>query len=202
MSIVATYSATVAMIAFVTTPALATPKDPVKVKIIDVRLVRGGSTCSTSPLAHEHPFAFPACVPSPLSLTKSFGRLGRGRVHLRVSPNTATTGGPPTIDVKVVVDLRDVRDRGTPMPNGFLTVSIPLQATEKGCSGASCPPAVRFPVSVPCGSSGGWPPGRCRIRTMSDTPVPGVVIGNTGANVEIGQIQVLDGPDVVFVQRP
>jgi hypothetical protein len=202
MSLVARYLFDVALIAFVTTSALAAPGDLTRAKLLDLRLVGGQATCSTAALPHAAPMALPSCVPSPLSATKSFGPVGRGRVRLRVSSNTAAEGVPPTLDFKVAVDMRDVRDRGTPIASGFLTVSIPVQAIGPGCSGASCPSAVRLPVSVPCGASGGWPPGQCRIRTLFNATVPGVVVGASGANVEVGQVQVVDGPDVVFVQAP
>jgi hypothetical protein len=201
MSVAARTLSAVALIAFVPICVVAAPGDPA-VKLLALRLVRGQATCTTAAPPHTSPIASPSCAPSPLSATKTFGPLGRRRMRLRVSPNTAAAGVPPTFDFKVAVDLRDVRDRGTPIASGFLTVSIPVQAIDQGCSGASCPSAARIPVSVPCGASRGWPPGQCRILTVFNATVPGVLVGASAANVEVGRIQVLDDADVVFVQGP
>jgi hypothetical protein len=177
MSLVARYLSAVALVLSVSDSALPAPGDPARIRIL--QLVAAPAT----------------------STTKSVGPLGSGRVRLRVTPNTATDV-PQTFYFKVEVDVRDVRDRGTPMASGFLTLSIPVQVVDQRCSGGSCPDVVWLPVSVACGSTGGWTPGQCRTRTLFDAVVPGVVGGDPGATVEIGQIRLLDGPDVVFVQAP
>ena len=159
------------MILLVATAAPALP--PASATYVDRPLVDAHAAC---------PAADAACVGGPLSGSKAFGPLGRGRVHLRLSRGAAA--GPPTMDVKVAVDLRDVRDHGAPMAHGFLTLSIPLRGT-----------AVRIPVSIPCGASGSREPGRCRILTLAAAPSP------PGAP-DVGRIQILDGADVVFVQGP
>jgi hypothetical protein len=63
MLLVARHLAAVVMIAFVTTPALATQDDPTKVAFGDRGLVVGCSTCATPAPPHVPPSALSAIVP-------------------------------------------------------------------------------------------------------------------------------------------
>lgn len=194
------YLAVAAMVAGLTIPAFATHNHPMKASSIDVWLVRAFLQCKVPTLFHDPPLAFQSCVPSPFFTTKSFGPKGWGRVLINVFPALAAAGFAPATDVKVRARLVDVRDGGVPVTSGSLTLNIPLRITDHRCAGLPCT-MVSVPFTLPL--SCGTPVGVCRtVPPVSsfNTVVPGTVAGGFEANVEMGQIEVFDGPDLVFVQ--
>jgi hypothetical protein len=190
-----------ATLLWLATSALASHDHPRKAKLVDVWLVQAFTDCLTPSLTHDSPLNLPACPSSNVSATKSFGPSGWGHATYKVLPGPAGNGTASATDLKVKARLSDVLDGGVPVVSGSLDLSVFVRITDHGCAGLPCTSLAGYlTVSVPCGSAGGLHAGECRVTTTINTALTGQIVGYGEANVEFGQVQVLDGSDVVFVQ--
>ncbi len=186
---------------FAAASAYASYNHPATARELVVNFVRAMQPCTSGTHTYPAPLAFPACDPVSASPTLSFGPAGSGEAHFKVKPAVG-----PASDVNLVVRLSDVRvgDDGTGAPfEGILLLQGLLRISNHLCDGNGTPCTVidlPLPASVPCGSAGGLPPGKCRTSTTLNAILAGSVPAGAQSNWEITQLQIYSGGDLVFEQ--
>jgi hypothetical protein len=184
--------------------------------------------CTAPNRTHGAPLAFPSCNP-PVQSSSSItvgtpdanGATANSISSVRIAVDPGAAGPPEDTDVILIGSATDIRCKaGTAACGsansadgadytGELETTAQIRITDHdngGVSGADPGTVVDipFPVNAPCSSTASTAiGGTCAISTTANAVVPGSVKDTKRGNVEIGQIQAVDGgPDGVVATTP
>ena len=186
----------------VATPALAQHNTASKANKFLSLFVRAYNACSTPSTTHNSPLAFAACTPSEVSTALKFGPRASGQAKGTVKVNTLKQA----TDVQLIAKFGDVR-------SGARRARLPRHAARRwhypchrpllrGRRDPCTMIDIPFPIPLPCGTAASPPQGagKCLAKTSANAVVPGAVVPGKNANVELGQLSVLNGSDIAFVE--
>jgi ABC-type phosphate transport system substrate-binding protein len=179
---------------------------PLSASPITASLVPAYNQCTASNRTHGPPLAFPSCNPP----AQSSGSLTVGSPDANGQPANSTgfakyavvvgaPGGVDDSDVKLNVNLTDVRNQGSLTDyTGEVEVVSTVRITDRINGTAGNQPATvqdtPIAATVPCVATGSTTiGGTCSIATTIDAVIPGSVPETKRSIWELGQIRVNDG---------
>jgi hypothetical protein len=210
--------------------ASATHPRPKGATPIVASLVPAYNACAAPNRTHGPPLAFPSCNPpvqSSNALTvgspDANGAPANAVGSIRLSVLAGVPGAPDDSDVKITANMTDVRCKAgvaacgsanaadgadyTGEVQGTAQIRITDHFNAVAPGGGTDPATVvdiPFPVNAPCVATASTSiGGTCAVNTSANSVVPGAVKDTKRANIEVGQIQILDGgPDGVVATTP
>jgi hypothetical protein len=176
--------------------------------------------CTAPNRTHGPPLAFASCNP-PVQTSQHVtvgtpdanGAPANSTGSLRMKVKVGTPGPPDDSDIELTGSITDVRCKagtaacgsantaGGPDYTGELQGSATVRVTDHFnavAPGGGTDPAtmidVPFPVNAACASTTLTTIGAtCSIATTANAVVPGAIKDGKRANIEIGQVQIIDG---------
>ena len=200
--------------------ASATHPRPKGATPVVASMVPAYNACATPNRTHGPPLAFPSCNPPVQSSTAitigspdANGAAANSIASIRIAVVVGVPGAPDDSDVKLSGSVTDVRCKAGTTACGSANAADgadytgELQATAQiritdhfnaVAPGGGTDPAtvvdIPFPVNVPCVATSSTSIGStCSVNTTANGVVPGAVKDTKRANIEVGQIQTIDG---------
>jgi uncharacterized repeat protein (TIGR01451 family) len=170
-------------------------------------LVPAFTECTSPNSTHGAPLADGSC--SPPSQASGFltvgtpdanGKVARAAGTVRLDVAVGVSGPPDDSDVRLTVNMSDVRNKGDLSDyTGELQVDPTVRITDRRNGPNGIDPAtvedLAFPITVPCAETGGTTDvgSSCAVSTTANTVMPGAIIDAKREVWELSQLRVRDG---------
>jgi hypothetical protein len=146
---------------------------------------------------HGPPLAFGSCNPPQQVSTRLTVGTPDANGQAANSLGSVRFGVVPG-DVAVSASITDVRNTaGLGDYTGELQVNPTVRITDRSNGPGANEPATtadsQFPITVPCGATGGSVGSTCSVSTSFNAVVPGAVVTGKRAIWALGAVEVLDG---------
>jgi WD40-like Beta Propeller Repeat len=189
-------------------PLPVTPVRPRGASPTEVYLVPAYKQCAAPNRTHGAPLAFGSCAPPQLAsdhLTlgtpdvNGQGAQGIASVFYAVRPGNETTTADEA-DVRVLIGIRDVRNKNLTDYTGQLQIVADLRLTDRdntphpGGPGPGTAQDAQLPVTVNCTATTSTTLGSdCNLTTTVDAVFPGAVKEGQRAVWQLGAVKAYDG---------